>query len=566
MRASRYLAPTLKETPADADTASHQLMLRAGLIRPLAAGLYTWLPLGLRVVRKIESIVREEMDKTGAQEILMPVVQPLDLWEESGRATKYGPELLRFEDRHSRAFCLGPTHEEIVTDLIRREVQSYRALPINLYQIQTKFRDEIRPRFGVMRAREFMMKDAYSFHLEDDSFKVEYQAMYDAYTRILQRMGLEFRAVDADTGSIGGSESHEFQVIADAGEDLLAFSDTSDYAANVEKAATLPGPAAPAPTADMAKVATPDERTIDAVSAKLGVATTQTIKTLIVEGATADAPLVALILRGDHELNAIKAQNLPEVAEPLTMASPDAIRHATGTLPGSLGPVGLTLPFVVDYAAASLADFVCGANDDGYHYTGVNWGRDVALNAVADLRNVVSGDPSPDGNGHLIIKHGIETAQVFRLGTVYSEAMNANVLDENGKEQTLLMGCYGFGITRAVAAAIEQCHDDRGIVWPTTLAPFQLCIVPINYQRSDAVRGDADAIYERCRELGIEVILDDRDERPGAKFADADLIGYPHRLVISDRGLKAGTYEYKARGDAEPVNINLDDVLARLRG
>lgn len=568
MRTSNYLISTQKETPADAEVISHQLMLRAGLIRKLAAGLYTWLPLGLRVLRRVEKVVREEMDASGAIEVSMPVVQPAELWQESGRWEQYGPELLRIQDRHQRDFCLGPTHEEVVTDLVRNEVKSYKQLPLNLYQIQTKVRDEIRPRFGIMRGREFLMKDAYSFHIDQDSLEATYQVMHGTYSSIFTRLGLEFRPVIADTGSIGGSASHEFHVLANAGEDAIAFSDSSDYAANVEMAeAVAPLEPRPAPSANMADVATPGVRSIDELAALLGVPAAGTVKTLIVEG---DEPgtLVALVLRGDHQLNGIKAEKLAGVANPLVMAGEDAVRAACGVGFGSLGPVGLPLPVIVDRSAAQLADFICGANRDDSHLTGVNWERDCPLGQVEDLRNVQEGDPSPDGQGTLLIRRGIEVGHIFQLGRKYSEAMHATVLDENGKSVTVAMGCYGIGVSRIVAAAIEQNHDERGIIWPDAMAPFQLAIVPLNMQKSQAVAECALALYQRFREAGIDVLLDDRNERPGVKFADMELLGIPHRLVIGDRALAEGDVEYKGRRDAEPTLIPAGaafaDVLGRL--
>ena len=564
MRASRLLLATLKETPADAEVISHQLMLRAGLIRRLAAGLYTWLPLGLRVLHKVERIVREEMDRAGAQEVLMPAIQPAELWKESGRWDQYGPELLRLRDRHEREFCFGPTHEEVITDLARHELRSYRQLPASFYQIQTKFRDEIRPRFGVMRAREFVMKDAYSFHLDQASLDETYQQMYETYCRIFTRLGLDFRPVRADTGAIGGSLSHEFHVLADSGEDAIAFSDTGDYAANVELAEALPPPGPrPAPGRAMEKVATPGAHSIEEVAQFLEVAPSQCLKTLVVHGT--DGGLVALCLRGDHELNAVKAEKLPQVAAPLHFAEAEAIRAAVGCGPGSLGPVGLSLPVIVDHAAARLADFVCGANEDGFHLTGVNWGRDLAEPEAADIRNVVDGDPSPDGRGRLVIRRGIEVGHIFQLGRKYSEAMNATVLDESGRAVVMTMGCYGIGVSRVVAAAIEQHHDERGIVWPEAIAPYQLALLPMNPHKSEAVRETAERLYRELADAGIEVLLDDRGERAGVMFADMELIGIPHRIVVGDRGLKKGTVEYKGRRDTESVDVPLDHVVAHVR-
>ena len=565
MRTSHYLLATQKETPADAEVISHQLMLRAGLIRKLAAGLYTWLPLGLRVLRRVEAIVREEMDASGAQEVSMPVVQPAELWEESGRWEQYGPELLRIEDRHQRPFCLGPTHEEVITSLVRDEVKSYKQLPLNLYQIQTKVRDEIRPRFGIMRSREFLMKDAYSFHLDQVSLEVTYQAMFDAYSAIFKRLGLEFRPVIADTGSIGGSGSHEFHVLADSGEDAIAFSDGGDYAANVELAEALAPPGdRPAPGEAMQKVATPGVRTIEELASFLSVDAKRSVKTLVVEGAK-EGSMVALVLRGDHHLNAIKAQKLPGVATPLCLAREERVRDACGTGFGSLGPVGLTLPVIVDRSAAQLADFSCGANEDDFHYIGVNWGRDCPLGQVADLRNVVAGDPSPDGRGQLQIKRGIEVGHIFQLGTKYSEAMNAKVLNENGENVTVTMGCYGIGVSRIVAAAIEQNHDDRGIIWPEAMAPFQVALVPLNMQKSEDVATCAEDLYRQLRAAGVEVLLDDRNERPGVKFADMELIGIPHRVVIGDRALAEGNVEYKHRRGEESELVPREHIVAFLQ-
>jgi len=565
MRASRYLIATQKETPADAEIISHQLMLRAGMIRKLAAGLYTWLPMGLRTLRKVERIVREEMDKSGAQEVLMPAVQPAELWEESGRWTQYGGELLRMKDRHGRDFCFGPTHEEVITDLIRNEISSYKELPANFYQVQTKFRDERRPRFGVMRAREFLMKDAYSFHLNAESLNETYELMHRTYCAIFDRFGLDYRAVQADSGAIGGSASHEFHVLASSGEDDIVFSTGSDYAANIEKAeAVAPSGTRPAPVEEMKEVATPDQKTIDAVSQLLGIDATRTVKTLLVK-AEADedgsSGLVALVLRGDHTLNEIKAENLAGVAEPLTMATDEEIEQAVGCKPGSIGPVNLNVPVIVDRSAAHLADFVCGANREGFHLTGVNWERDAALERVEDLRNVVEGDPSPDGKGTLEIRRGIEVGHIFKLGNKYSTAMNATVLDENGKTVIMDMGCYGLGVSRVVAAAIEQNHDENGIIWPDAIAPFQVAIVTLNAHKSPTVAEAGEKLYEQLRQAGYDVLLDDRKERPGVKFADMELIGIPHRFVVSERGLAAGTLEYKGRRDAEKQDVPVAEAL-----
>ncbi|MBK8162039.1 MAG: proline--tRNA ligase [Gammaproteobacteria bacterium] len=564
MRLARYLLATVKETPSDAEIVSHQLMLRAGMIRRLAAGLYTWMPLGLRVLRKVEAIVREEMDRAGAQEVLMPAVQPAELWQESGRWEFYGPELLRLRDRHQRDFCFGPTHEEVITDLIRREIRSYKQLPANFYQIQTKFRDEIRPRFGVMRAREFLMKDAYSFHLDQASLQETYDEMYRTYTRIFTRLGLEFRAVRADTGAIGGSHSHEFHVLAASGEDAIAFASDGDYAANVELAEAMPpAQVRPAARAAMREVSTPQQHTIEDVSGFLGVAPQLCLKTLLVKGR--DGGVVALVLRGDHELNAIKAGKLSEIAEPLAFAGADEIRAAAGSGAGSLGPVGLKVPLIVDRSAAQAADFVCGANRDGYHLTGVNWGRDLPEPRTADLRNVVDGDPSPDGRGTLAIRRGIEVGHIFQLGQKYSSAMNAACLDEQGRSVTMTMGCYGIGVSRIVAAAIEQNHDERGIVWPEALAPFAAVVLPLNAHKSHRVREAADRLYQELRENGIETLYDDRGERPGVMFADSDLIGIPHRLVVAEKGLDAGTVEYKHRRGAEVRHIPLSELIPLLK-
>lgn len=565
MRASRYLIATQKETPADAEIISHQLMLRAGLIRKLASGLYTWLPAGLKVLRKVEKIVREEMDKSGAQEVLMPAIQPAELWQESGRWDFYGGELLRINDRHGRDFCFGPTHEEVITDLVRNELKSYKQLPANFYQIQTKFRDERRPRFGVMRAREFLMKDAYSFHLDTDSLNETYQVMHRTYCAIFDRLGLDYRPVQADSGAIGGSASHEFHVLASSGEDDIVFSSGSDYAANIEKAeAVAPAGERPAASEELEEVATPDQKTIVEVSEFLGIPANRTVKTLVVKGEADEegqSGLIALVLRGDHTLNDIKAENLAGVAEPLTMATDEEIKAATGFEPGSLGPVGLKLPVIVDRSAAHLADFVCGANKNGYHLKGVNWERDLPVARVEDIRNVVEGDPSPDGQGTLEIRRGIEVGHIFKLGNKYSQAMNATVLDENGKSTILEMGCYGIGVSRIVAAAIEQNHDEQGIIWPEAIAPFEVALVTLNAHKSDVVREAGDKLYEQLRQAGFDVILDDRNERPGVKFADMELMGIPHRIVVSERGLKAGTLEYKGRRDADKQDIPLEEAL-----
>jgi prolyl-tRNA synthetase len=565
MRWSRYPIQTVKETPAEAEVVSHQLMLRAGLIRRLAAGIYTWTPFGLRTLRKVENIVREEMDRAGAFEVLMPAVQPAELWQESKRWEQYGPELLRLKDRHQRDFVIGPTHEEVITDLARRELKSYRQLPVNFYQIQVKFRDEIRPRFGVMRGREFIMKDAYSFHADEASLRDGYALMREAYTRMFTRMGLEFRAVQADTGSIGGSASEEFQVLAKSGEDAIAVSDADSFAANLELAPALPPVAPrPAPAAPLARVATPGKRTIVDVATFLGVDPRQTVKLLIVDGAQ-PGKLVGLLLRGDHELNAIKAQKLPGVASPLRLAAPEAVQAATQCEPGYLGPVGLSMPLYADHAALALADFVCGANERDMHLTGVNWQRDLPEPTAADLRNVVEGDPSPTGRGTLRIVRGIEVGHIFQLGRKYSEAMQATVLDESGKGIEMYMGCYGIGITRIVAAAIEQNHDAAGICWPEPLAPFQVVIVPLNAAKSERVRDTAEKLYAEFSAAGIEVLLDDRDARPGVKFADVELLGIPHRIVVGERGLEAGKLEYRQRRATANEDIALDGALAFIR-
>jgi prolyl-tRNA synthetase len=564
MRLSQYPINTVKETPAEAEVVSHQLMLRAGLIRRLAGGLYSWLPLGLRTLRKVERIIREEMDRSGALELIMPVVQPAELWQESGRWVEYGPELLRFKDRHQRDYVAAPTHEEVITDIARRELKSYRQLPVNFYQIQTKFRDEVRPRFGVMRAREFIMKDAYSFHADEASLRETYRIMYDTYTRIFTRMGLTFRAVRADSGAIGGDVSQEFQVLAQSGEDAIVFSDSDEYAANLEAAAALP-PAQPrpAPKEELKKVATPGAKTIEDLTRLLKIDAARTIKTLIVEG-TGDT-VVALVVRGDHELNAVKAQKLPGVVSPLKMASPESVRKATGSEPGYLGVVGLRCQVYADHAALALADFVSGANEKDMHYTGTNWERDAPTPIAADIRNVVEGDPSPTGKGRLKLARGIEVGQIFQLGKKYSIPMKAAVQDEAGKDVTVFMGCYGIGVTRVVAAAIEQNHDEKGIIWPEPIAPYEVVLVPLNQSKSPRVREVADRLYAELTEAGIEVLYDDRDARPGVKFADAELIGIPHRLVVGERGLEAGKLEYRGRRDTESTEFAADDAVEFIR-
>ncbi|MEJ2273778.1 MAG: proline--tRNA ligase [Woeseiaceae bacterium] len=563
MRFSEFALTTLKEVPAEAEIVSHKLMLRAGLIRRLASGLFTWMPLGLRVLRKVETVVREEMDRAGALELLMPAVQPAELWKESGRWDQYGPLLLRMHDRHDREFCFGPTHEEVITDIARRELRSYKQLPVNYYQVQTKFRDEIRPRFGVMRSREFIMKDAYSFDIDKDGMRASYDRMHAAYTAIFERLGLKFRVVDADSGEIGGSRSQEFHVLADSGEDAIAYCDADNYASNIETAATVvPDAQRPAPSQDLEKFATPGIKTIEQLCDLLDITPAQTVKTLIVEGV--DGP-VALVLRGDHELNAVKAQKLPGVAAPLTMADTAAIRAATGAHAGSLGPVGLSLPVYFDHAVAVLADFCCGANEDGFHYRGVNFGRDLDEPESVDLRNVVEGDPTPGGTGTLSIARGIEVGHIFQLGSKYSEAMNATVQAPDGENHVMEMGCYGIGITRIVGAAIEQNHDEDGIIWPAPLAPFDVVLVAINMHRSEAVREAAEALYTELADAGLDVLLDDRDARPGVKFADAELIGIPHRVVIGDRGLESGTFEYRDRRAAKGRDLKREEVLKLLK-
>jgi len=563
MRTTQYLLSTLKETPADAEVVSHQLMLRAGMIRKLASGLYTWLPTGLRVLKKVENIVREEMNNAGAVEICMPVVQPADLWQESGRWEQYGPELLRFVDRGERPFVLGPTHEEVITDLIRNELSSYKQLPLNLYQIQTKFRDEVRPRFGVMRSREFIMKDAYSFHTTQESLQETYDAMYRAYSQAFSRMGLDFRAVDADTGSIGGSASHEFQVLAQSGEDDVVFSTESDYAANIEKAEALaPTTERAAPSQEMAMFDTPNAKTIAELTEQFNLPVEKTVKTLMVKATEESGhTLVALLVRGDHELNEVKAEKIDIVASPLAFATEEEIRALVNAGPGSLGPVGLSMPVIADRTVAVMSDFSAGANIDGKHFSGINWERDLPLPRVEDIRNVVEGDSSPDGKGILQIKRGIEVGHIFQLGTKYSEALKASVQGEDGRNQILTMGCYGIGITRVVAAAIEQNHDDRGIIWPAALAPFQVAILPMNMQKSFRVKELAEELYNTLRAKGIDVILDDRKERPGVMFADMELIGVPHSIVIGDRNLDNEEIEYKSRRDGEKRMIKTNEIV-----
>ncbi|PKF56361.1 proline--tRNA ligase [Alteromonadales bacterium alter-6D02] len=558
MRTTSYLLATQKETPNDAEIASHQLMIRAGMVRRLASGLYTWLPSGLRVMQKVATIVREEMERAGSVEVLMPMVQPADLWAETGRIEQFGPELLRLKDRHERPFVLGPTHEEVITELVRKELKSYKQLPLNLFQIQTKFRDEVRPRFGVMRSREFLMKDAYSFHLSDECMQSTYDVMFDAYCRIFDRLGLEYRPVLADSGSIGGAVSHEFHVLAESGEDAIVFSDSSDYAANIEKAEALaPAGERPAASEELAKVDTPTAKTIDEVAAQLNVDATATVKTLLVKGASEETPVVALVLRGDHELNDVKAEKHELILAPVEFATDEQIVATANANAGSLGPIGLTIPVIVDRAAAHLSDFVCGANENGVHFTGANWDRDVTDYQVADLRNVVAGDPSPCGQGKLEIKRGIEVGHIFQLGNKYAEAMNAGVLNEQGKNQILNMGCYGVGVSRIVAAAIEQNNDKNGIIWPAEIAPFKVVIVPMNMHKSESVAQAASELYKQLQDAGVEVLFDDRKERAGVMFADMELVGIPHTVVIGQRSLDSGVLEYKSRrtGDKEEVAI-----------
>jgi prolyl-tRNA synthetase len=562
MKVSHFPISTLRETPADAEIISHQLMLKAGMIKRLSSGLYTWAPFGLKVMRKVENIVREEMNRAGAVELLMPTVQPAELWQESGRWDQFGPELLRMKDRKGADFCFGPTHEEIITDYARKELKSYKELPVTYYQIQTKFRDEVRPRFGVMRSREFIMKDAYSFHTSQQSLDKTYEVMHAAYTRIFDRMGLKFRPVQADSGAIGGTASHEFHVLADSGEDAIAFSNESDYAANVEMAEALPPKGErPAPGEELQTIDTPNAHTIDALSELLKRDPKESLKTLIVAGEE-EGTVVTLLMQGNDQLNELKAEKLPGVASPLTYATDEQLYKAAGCNAGSIGPIGLTTKIYADHATRNMSDFVCGANQEGKHFTGVNWGRDIAEPEYVDLRNVVEGDPSPDGKGTLSILRGIEVGHIFQLGCKYSESMKATVLAENGKPEVMTMGCYGIGITRVVAASIEQNHDQNGIIWPMALAPFQLSIVPINYHKAEDVKQETDALYEQLIAAGYDVLLDDRNMRPGAMFADHELLGIPHRIVISDRGLKEGQLEFKSRTDSESSNVEKNAVLA----
>ena len=565
MRASEFLLSTLKETPSDAEVASHQLMLRAGLIRRVAAGIYNWMPLGLRVLRKVEKVVREEMERAGALELTMPVVQPAELWEESGRWEQYGPELCRLEDRHQRPFCLGPTHEEVITQIARSEIKSYKQLPVNLFQIQTKFRDEIRPRFGVMRSREFIMKDAYSFHIDQASQESTYWRMHEAYSTIFTRLGLDFRAVEADNGSIGGNHSHEFHVLAESGEDAIAFSTGSDYAANVELAPAM----APASTTlsdeppALEKFATPGLTTIEALAEQMNIPADQSIKTLLAQGAAGE--LVALVVRGDHRLNAIKASKLPGMSSPLVLAEPDEVKRCLGAGFGSLGPVGASIRVIVDQTAAAMPSFVCGANEDGYHVKGAIWSRDVPNAELADIREIVHGDASPCGEGTLEIRRGIEVGHIFQLGTKYSETMNATVLDEQGRSQPMIMGCYGIGITRIVAAAIEQNHDENGIIWPAAMAPFDLAIVPLGLDKSETVREATEALYSACETAGLSVFMDDRAERPGVKFAEMELLGMPLRVTVGERSLAEGKLELTLRRSGETEMIPPDQILGRIQ-
>jgi len=566
MRTTSYLLATQKETPNDAEVISHQLMIRAGMIRRLASGLYTWLPSGVRVMKKVENIVRQEMERAGSVEVLMPMVQPADLWEETGRIEQFGPELLRIKDRHNRQFVLGPTHEEVITDMVRNQLKSYKQLPLNLFQIQTKFRDEVRPRFGVMRSREFLMKDAYSFHLSDECLEKTYHIMFQAYCRIFDRLGLDYRPVLADSGSIGGALSHEFHVLAESGEDAIAFSNGSDYAANIEKAEALaPQGQRPAASQALTKVDTPNARTIDEVAKLLNINANTSVKTLLVKGDNEQAPIVALILRGDHELNDVKAEKIAGVALPLEFASDEQVKETAKASPGSIGPIGLGVPVIVDRSAAHLSDFVCGANENGVHYSGANWDRDISDYTVADIRNIEAGDPSPCGQGTVEIKRGIEVGHIFQLGSKYAEAMKAGVLNEQGKNQTLNMGCYGIGVSRIIAAAIEQNHDDNGIKWPSEIAPFKVVIVPMNMQKSESVSKAAHDLYEQLQDAGIEVLFDDRKERAGVMFADMELVGIPHTVVIGQRSLDNGLLEYKSRQDGVKEEVAVADMVKFLQ-
>lgn len=566
MRVSNLLLATLKESPSDAEVISHKLMLRAGMIRKLASGLYTWLPLGLRVLRKVENIVREELNAAGAQEVLMPATQPAELWKESGRWEQYGPELLRIKDRHDRDFCFGPTHEEVITDMVRNELRSYKQLPANFYQIQTKFRDEIRPRFGVMRSREFLMKDAYSFHIDEASLAETYQEMHACYCKIFDRIGLDYRPVQADTGSIGGNASHEFHVLADSGEDDIAFSSDSDYAANVELAEAITLEKLATPGQEMELVDTPECKTINELVKQFNCPVEKTVKTLIVKAdEDSEHSLIALLVRGDHELNELKAEKLPGVASPLCFATDEEIKNSIGATPGSLGPVNLPIPFITDHSVAVMSDFSAGANIDGKHYFGINWERDLELQQTADIRNVVNGDPSPDGKGTLSIKRGIEVGHIFQLGKKYSEALKASVLDEQGKATIMSMGCYGIGVSRVVAAAIEQNHDKNGIIWPAAIAPYQVVIIPMNMHKSDTLKPVAEKLYSDLLAAGIDVLFDDRKGRAGIMFADMELVGIPHRIVLGERGLEKGMLEYKGRRDTDSTDVAIDDIIAFMK-
>lgn len=568
MLTTSYLLATQKETPNDAEIVSHQLMIRAGMVRRLASGLYTWLPSGLRVMKKVETIVREEMERAGSVEVLMSMVQPADLWAETGRIEQFGPELLRLKDRHERDFVLGPTHEEVITDMVRNQLKSYKQLPMNLFQIQTKFRDEVRPRFGVMRSREFLMKDAYSFHLSDECMEKTYKVMFDAYCRIFDRLGLKYRPVLADSGSIGGALSHEFHVLADSGEDAIVFSDGSDYAANIEKAEALaPEGERAAPSQELAKVDTPNARSIEDVAKLLDIDATTTVKTLLVKGDSEEAPVIALVLRGDHELNDVKAEKVDGVAAPFEFATDEQVKEAAKASPGSIGPIGLNIPVFVDRSAAHLSDFVCGANENGVHFTGANWVRDVALEdaQIVDIRNVEVGDPSPCGQGKLDIARGIEVGHIFQLGDKYAQAMGAGVLNEQGKQQILNMGCYGVGVSRIVAAAIEQNHDKHGIIWPQEIAPFKVVIVPMNMHKSETISDAAHKLYSDLQDAGIEVLFDDRKERAGVMFADMELVGIPHTIVIGQKSLDNGVFEYKSRRDGEKQEVAVDEIVDFLK-
>ena len=564
MKLSQLLTSTLREAPADAEIVSHKLMLRAGMIRQLAAGIYTWLPLGFRVLKKVETIIREEMNSVGAQEILMPAVQPAELWHESKRWEHYGPELLRINDRHEREFCFGPTHEEVITDLVRREIRSYKQLPVNFYQIQTKFRDEIRPRFGIMRSREFLMKDAYSFHLSDESLQETYQQMHKTYSKIFTRLGLQFRAVIAGSGNIGGNKSHEFHVLAESGEDQIVFSENGEYAANLEQAEALVSQESrPEPSKKIKTFDTPNQKTIEEISKFLNINTNQCLKTLIIK--SEDDGLIALVLRGDHELNRAKTEKLSGVMKPLTFANNDEIMSTIGCDAGSIGPIDISIPIYIDHEVKNMSDFVCGANVNGKHLTGVNWERDLPLPPTVDIRNVCEGDLAKDGSGKLEFARGIEVGHIFQLGTKYSSSMKATCLDQTGKTVTLTMGCYGIGVSRIVAAAIEQNHDEKGIIWPSSIAPFQLALIPINMHKSIRLRKAVMLFYDELVANNIDVLLDDRQERPGVMFSDIELIGIPHRFVFSEKGFDAGEIEYKARRDTENKNIQIKKAVAFIK-